>query len=506
MKYILIIFLIIIFIIISFIIINKNIHSKNIIENYCKIPDTNPQYTINDKRVLLDYPPQSNINTSSCDKYWKDWPLESNNTLVENNPIVIKSDQLELPKEKQFANNTYLKGLINYKELAKYVSDKIPEDILKISNELLIDPITYKEFKYKYELEYSYIELNKKTYINRWQKYNPSVKTYFNYDEIKSPIENINILNKKFNDKCYIEQKNIIKKRDIILFGLIEFEIFKYKILKINYINRDIKRPVYIIEIALFREEELYFNTFSYIGFIKDNIPIISNVEYIGRNSTDNILLAEFHNPKELKQNIINKNFDNSVIIEKDPDAIVKLTKDYQEAYKLKNQYACFNINYDPKRKEQYILPYYSREQCESSVDFYGRPKNIGIYDTPCKTNEECPFYKSNKNYNNDHGKCMKNGYCELPLNMTRIGYKYYSNNDKPLCYNCDNFEFDFTGNLDTCCTDQFDTKKYPYLQTPDYAFNDDLLDRKNYFRGKFCKLDINKPYDKLDCTKYVTA
>ena len=506
MKYIIIIFLII-FIIISFIIIDKKINiKKSIIENYCKIPATNPQYTINDKKVLLDYPPQSNIHTSSCDKYWKDWPLESNNTLVENNPIVIKSDQLELPKEKQFANNSYLKGLIDYKELAKYINDKIPEDILKISSELLIDPITYKKFKYKYELEYSYFELNKKTYINRWQKYNPSVKFLLNYDNIKSPIENINILNKKFKNKCYIEQKKIIKKKDIILFGLIDFEIFKYKILKINYIEKDIKRPVYIIEIVLFREEELFYNTFSYIGFIKNNIPIITNVEYVGRNSTDNILLADFYNPKEIKQNIINKNFTNSVIIEKDPDAIVKLTKDYQEAYKLKNQYACFNINYDVKKKGQYILPYYSREQCESSVDSYGRPKNIGIYDTPCKKNEECPFYKSNQNYNNEYGKCMKNGLCELPLNMTRSGYKYYNNNDKPLCYNCDNSDFDFTSNLDTCCTDQFNIKKYPYLKTPDYAFRDDLLDRKNYFSAKFCKVEINNAEQRKNCSKYTTA
>lgn len=489
MKYIIIIFLIILF----FIIINKYI-LKNI-ENFCKIPNVNSQGGENDKKVLLDYLPQSDIYTSSCDKYWKKWPLEVNNTLVQNNPIIINSDQLQLPKEKQFADNDYVAGLVDFNKLAVSVSQQIPVNIFDVSTELLINPVTKEKLEYKYELEYSYIDLNKKSYINRWTEYNPSVKTYFDYEEIRSEIDDINTLNLLFVEKCDIFQKDLLTKKQLVLFGLIKFQIFKYRIINIYYIQSDISRPVYVIEISLFRESDLYLNTFSYIGFIKDKIPIITNAAYIGRNSTDNILLADFYNPNELKQQIINKNFTNTPLIEKNPDAIVKLTKDYLEKYKLKNQYACFNINYDPTKKDTYILNYNSRESCESSYDPYGKSKNVGIYDTPCKKDDDCPFFKINKNYNNNFGKCMEDGYCELPVNMDRIGYRYYSNNknSKPLCYNCNSEEFEVSTLLDSCCSEQYDKTKYPGLKSPDYAFETDNLDRINYFSQKFCRSKPNE-------------
>ena len=496
MKYIIIIFIITIFFFYYINIFLKKYH----IENFCKIPKIDEQGGINDKKVLLDYPPQSDILTSSCDQYWKDWPKEYNNTMVENNPIVIKSDQLELPKEKQFGNNDYKAGLLNFKELASLINDKNDNNnIFNISSELLIDPLKGIKLEYKYELEYAYIELNKKTWINRWENYNPSIKNKFNYDEIKSPIDNINKLNLEFQNRCNIRQKKLLTNKQLILFGLLNFDIFKYKILNINYLNDDLNKPIYVIEIMLYRETDLYVNTFSYVGYINNNIPILINVKYIGRNSTDNILLSDFYNPNEIKNEIINNNFSNAPLINKDPDAILELTKKHQESYKLKNQYACFNLNYDPKLKNNYILPYYSRETCESMFDPYGKYKDIGIYDKPCNEDKDCPFYKINKNYENNYGKCQEDGYCELPINMERIGYRYFRNKDteKPLCYNCNSKEFKVSTILGDCCKEQYDKEKYPFLKTPDIAFVNDFLDRKNFFNNKFCKskpdsFDIN--------------
>jgi len=482
-----ILFILFLLILSLFYLINKTIDRK---EHYCKIPESNQSGTLNDKKVLLtDYSPQSNILTSSCDQYWKDWPFEKNNTMVENNPIVIKSDQLSLPKERDFGSNSYQEGLIDFNQLAQFVSDKVDDNILERSYKLLINPISKEKFDYDYQLEYFYIEQNKKTYINRWQEYNPSVKTFFDYDEIKSPMENINILNMNFRERCNTKQKKLLDNKELILFGLINFEIFKYKILYIQYLNNDPNIPVYIIEIALFRESDLYLNTFSYIGYIENNNVKILNVKYIGRNSTDNVLLPDFYNPNELKEQIINKNFDNSPLIEKDPDVIVALTKKEKEDFKLKNQYACFNVNYSPSRNNEYILRDYSRESCEVDYDRYNRPKEVGIYDTPCKNNEECPFYKRNENYDNDFGKCLDTGYCELPVNMQRIGFKYFTQNknELPLCYNCDTTKFELGSDLDTCCLYQYDKKKYPHLKSPDYAFKDDIVMRQNYFNKKFC-------------------
>jgi hypothetical protein len=493
MKYIIKIIFILIILIILFFFINKSLEYK---EHYCKIPESNPSGTLNDKRVFLgDYAPQTDILTSSCDQYWKDWPLEKNNTLVSDNPIVIKSDQLQLPVEQQFGNNSYRAGFLDFHKLSNLIDDKNDKnDILKESSELLINPITKEKLDYKYELEFFYIEHNKKTWINRWQKYNPTIKIYFNYEDIKSSIDNINILNIEFKKRCDVMQKDLLTQKQLYLFGLINFEIFKYKILGIKYFKDDINHPIYIIEISLYRESDLYLNTFSYIGYIEDNNPIITNVKYIGRNSTDNVLLPEFYNPDELKQQIINKNFDNTPIIEKDPDAIVAITKKEKEDFKLKNQYACFNLNYSPSRNNEYILTDYSRETCEVDYDSYGRPKEVGIYDSPCKKNEDCPFYKINKNYDNDFGKCLENGYCELPVNMRRIGYRYYTQNknELPLCYNCDTNKYQISSDLDTCCDEQYDKKKYPHLKTPDYAFKDDTVVRQNYFNNKFCREKIN--------------
>jgi hypothetical protein len=505
MRYILIFLIILLFISIIFFTVNKSLT----IEHFCKIPDINPRGGINDKRVYLDgYLPQTNIYTSSCDKYWKDWPLEVNNTLVQNNPIVIKSDQLEMPPEKQFGDSMYQKGLIDFGKLADMVNDKNDNDIFITSTKLIVDPVTKEKIEYNYELDFALYQLNEKTNVNRWKEYNPSVKTTFPYDEIKSPIEQINILNMLFKERCDVFQKFLLTNDQLIRYGLIPFQIFKYKILEVRYFSNDVNKPLYIVEIALFRESDYYLNTFSYVGFIKDNVPSIINVEYIGRNSTDNILLADFYDPKSLKQEIINQNFSNTPVIEKDPDAIVKLTKDYQEGYKLKNQYACFNINFDPSKKENkdVILPYYSREPCESALSRYGDPKSVGVYDTPCKKDEDCPFFKINKNYENDYGKCLPSGYCELPINMERIGYRYFKNDpsETPLCYNCKTKDFEVSTDLDDCCDEQFDKEKYPHLNSPDYAFKDDYLSRVNYFNTKFC---TEKPgTSKLECKKIVIS
>ena len=473
--------LIIILVIILFFIINICINNKNR-EYFCKYPKKNNVGEINDSKVLLDYAPQSSIFTSSCDKYWKNWPLEYNNSNIEDNAIVIKSDQLELPKEKQFANNSYSAGLVNFKELASICSDNISFNIFEKSKELLIDPTTKKELEFKYELDFAYKELNKKTWINRWEKYNPTIKITFNYDDIKSDIENINILNKNFKNRLDTKQKKLLTDKQLVLFGLLKFDIFKYKILSIQYLDNSIENPVYIIEILVYRETDLYINTFSYVGYFDNNKPIITNIEYIGRNSTDNVLLANFYNPKERNEEIINNNYSNSPVLNKDPDAVVALTKKHQEEYKLKNQYACFSLNYNPKMKNEYILPYYSRETCESNYDSYGKYKQVGIYDTPCKEDKECPFFKINKNYDNNFGKCQEDGYCELPVNMERVGYHYYTRkeSEKPLCYNCNSKKFNIFTQLEDCCNEQYDEEEYPFLKSPDYAFKSDSINRIN--------------------------
>jgi len=496
------IFLIIIIIIILILIFIFSNNLLKINEHFCKIPKYNNQYEINDKKVFLSYKPQSNIKTSSCDQYWKDWPLEANSSLIDSLPNVIYSDQLNLPIEKQFGNKQYQAGLIDFNKLADLISENIDKNIFNDLIELLIDPITKNKFNYMYELNYAYIILNKKTSINRWENYNPDKEVHFNYDDIKSPIEDINSLNIKFKERCDILQKKLLTEEQLVLFGLINFEIFKYKIINIYYLNSDILKPVYVIEITLYRHTDFYINTFSFIGYIKENNPYLINVKYVGRNPTDTVLQPDAYNDKTINQKIINSDFNNDLPFEQDPDAIVSISKKHKEQYKLKNQYACFNINYDPNKKNEYILPYTSLDTCQSSFDRYGRSKEVGLYDKPCKEDKDCPFFKINNNYDNNFGSCKSDGYCELPTNMKAVGYRYYIDKEKPLCYNCLSDKFQVITTLDTCCDEQYDKTKYPFLKSPDYSFLNDDLERKNYFNNKFCKTKLNSL--KLECDKII--
>ncbi len=100
----------------------------------------------------------------------------------------------------------------------------------------------------------------------------------------------------------------------------------------------------------------------------------------------------------------------------------------------------------------------------------------IGIYDSPCLYDEDCPFYKKNNNYPNKRGGCKK-GYCEMPVNINLLGYKEYLDSNKAVCYNCK--KQDCTGiECNMCCDDQKDSEKYPNLNGPDYAYPNDFNER----------------------------
>ena len=98
--------------------------------------------------------------------------------------------------------------------------------------------------------------------------------------------------------------------------------------------------------------------------------------------------------------------------------------------------------------------------------------KTVGTWDKPCNTDKECPFYKKNKNYKNNRGGCIK-GFCEMPLNIQKLGYKEYNKNIKPFCHKC-NIKDCLGEDCYTCCEEQRNNKDYPNLKTPDYAFEND--------------------------------
>lgn len=103
-----------------------------------------------------------------------------------------------------------------------------------------------------------------------------------------------------------------------------------------------------------------------------------------------------------------------------------------------------------------------SKVMCNSPYDVIGMPKPFQtVWDKPCVTDADCPFYRSNTNYTNDRGGCLKDGICEMPVGVKRIAYRMYDATgvNAPFCYGCSD------GKDPLCCAGQ---------TRPDYAFTND--------------------------------
>ena len=121
-----------------------------------------------------------------------------------------------------------------------------------------------------------------------------------------------------------------------------------------------------------------------------------------------------------------------------------------------------------------FSLPEYrilkEKESCISDYNINKKPKVPGVWSPPCTRDEDCYFFKLNKNYKNNFGKCNR-GKCELPLGVIPIGYRDYIG--EPLCHNCLNENVP-----SKCCESQQNDIIYPNLKGPDYAFKNDDIQR----------------------------
>jgi hypothetical protein len=86
------------------------------------------------------------------------------------------------------------------------------------------------------------------------------------------------------------------------------------------------------------------------------------------------------------------------------------------------------------------------------------------VWDKPCVSNRECPFFKANTNYENSRGGCIQ-GYCEMPLGVERKGFTLYDSGAKPICHGCSVVN-------KPCC------KKKEGMSSPDYVFVGDAPER----------------------------
>lgn len=301
--------------------------------------------------------------------------------------------------------------------------------------------------------------------------YYSGIKSYkLDKIEIVSLVNYItNRINEKMRDKKY--NLNIVNG----YFTIHNFET-------INVWQNNIGETKYLLKLLLNRKtKKTAYEILCEIIINKNKYKVV-NLETIGNTTLDNIQNIKPYNFSNQTLNIYrnfpnNPNFNyknyyrdndkhnflfipnNNKSIHQD---IIKEKKDLIDIRSFK----CFRGKY----------LYSPKEICENDKFLNGiKYKKRGIWDKLCKTNQECPFYKANKNYPNNFGGCT-NGFCELPINMVNISPRLYSYKSayKPYCYNCRDSTFD-------CCPTQKNLKLYPKLVTPDYAFPNDIDTRFKY-------------------------
>jgi hypothetical protein len=239
--------------------------------------------------------------------------------------------------------------------------------------------------------------------------------------------------------------------------------LFTYMVLNSEYMNYICNQKYYINGL-----KDVDINRIkAYYPFIKENYNTVKY--YYNKSKEPN------ENMNNKTNNEIYLSSDNSLlpimtynIISSVENFITRLDmpEDYLEAVKEKydvsdkgGHYGCYGNNNIVNKFE-----------CDSYYNIDGTPKKYySLWDKKCSTDIECPYYKSNKNYPNNRGGCINNGFCEFPVGVKRLGFNKYIDTglNKPLCYNCENDEN--AGNnkqIDYVFEDDFNERKKNNLNT----------------------------------------
>ena len=319
-------------------------------------------------------------------------------------------------------------------------------------------------------------------------------------DELKKIIKSIklNILPK---DKFYelkgfsynlidFPSQNFVSKQNIE--NLAE-KIFKKVNTKIsNYLNN---KPKYggltcpyslklkdnrVLKIGINKKKNKIIEGQILIEIINYNIEIL--IRYVADFKNNNMYFLDLDgfNFKEYLNKIDNKiNKKNYVVIANKP---IINTYNGKKTYRINSNETNVILSEEDIIAPQ-VSPYkcYGKNEqipalCEAIYDSNGKlNKTIGVWDKPCVKNTECLFYKKNKNYPNEYGKCI-NGKCEMPLGSIQISPRKIKTIDTVICNNC------VSGV--NCCDEQKDKNKYPDLKSPDYRFKGDEELRKKYLKN----------------------
>lgn len=84
-----------------------------------------------------------------------------------------------------------------------------------------------------------------------------------------------------------------------------------------------------------------------------------------------------------------------------------------------------------------------NKHLCNSPYDHIGNPKKyFSIWDSKCKLNTDCPFYRVN---GDERGGCNKTtGICEMPVGVKRLGFMKYKDTEQWKAFKYSNGDYVF--------------------------------------------------------------
>lgn len=393
-------------------------------------------------------------------KYNKNNFFESfnNYTQIPNSkPLVGREIKKYLPIDYNISKNFHFPNLeMTNNQMNSILNKIVDKSKIKKYENLKFEEV--KEFKYDYYSGFSGVKID-------YSKINEYLSLVMN--RINDTIINDNKLSRsKDNEIPGINKKGMSELINgdylYFLFLLVDYQLIKYsKYLELTKIEL-------LFDIYRFGKSSAFQNYLQLI--IENNEMNIIKLHVSGNINEDNLKILSFKDEMNVE---FYKNFPYySPNSDNQNGYILKSTEQQKKVTSIRDQ-----INYLIKRtnKERNIVYDLSYKcfgsqgdniyQCMSNKDIIGNRKKKGIWDRPCLFDKECPFFKANKNTNNNLGGCV-NGICQMPLGVSNVGYHFYSNLDKALCYNCIDRKY--------CCLDQLNRKKYSKLSSPDYAFSND--------------------------------
>lgn len=306
------------------------------------------------------------------------------------------------------------------------------------------------KFNIVYGIDTKKLETIKEVKYNLWNNRQISRLNLQNYKKIQKMI--LFLINNQINEDRLFQNIN-----DILI---------QYKINK----SKQLERYMFTMDIYRYMKFHGFHILVNCVYDISKNKIIILNLKsksiivqgdfYLHKGISNNKLdtYLNINNQSQAYNNIENTSIDLKLPSKNQMNQISdKKLKNIIYDF-LKDAYTCYGSEGND---------YYN---CKAKKGITGQYKKIGFWDRPCLQDQECPFYKANKNYDNNRGGCIE-GVCEMPINVKLVSPRQFLPNTPPYCHNCDKSD-----NIGDCCNQQM--KYNSKMKSPDYAFDGDLKDR----------------------------